>query len=647
MENDKLNLAASLLEWTLESKNEWLEVAETDAKELVRIAEKRGISLPSPDLAILKTYYAEVDKPNKNGVILPKEEVKKGLHTLIGKEVNFDHKGTNFICGYILDAKLEKNMIVVYACIFKSLWKDKFEEVQRKFAEGDLFVSFELWKLDPKTAEPIYTINSDGYKVITPIIFSGCGLLINKPPACPKASALFLLASENIIEQANKIVTPILDKDDRFVYAEMALPCQNCKECQSRKGEHAVENLEEAKKIGEPIDPNLFLKADGSLDEEKMEAALPKEVTTRVKELIKEGKTPAEAVKQAWKEQKDKEQAAIVPPVVEAAVEPKRCKTCNEPLVEGSVEEECAKCKEKAEQAATVVPEPAIAEVALPSVAEANDAQPGHMNFTCPECRFTQPMTSEEADKGMPRYCPACGQYNWNMNDESPLQVEMNDQYDLPNEEEDHTDECSNLSEASKISYEKRQSLPDSDFAVVVKKGDKKIRKYPIQDEAHVRNALARLGQEKPRATLKSLGVSIESVKNKILNRAKKLGMTDLVEKHKAVGSLEADLIATLTSTINELTTKVAEANAAKEVAEAKIVEVEAKVVEVETEVVEIEKTFKASVEQKDIEIATLNEELGKINPTLGVGAIEVATDNELKKARAKVDEMAFGKKIA
>jgi len=88
--------------------------------------------------------------------------------------------------------------------------------------------------------------------------------------------------------------------------------------------------------------------------------------------------------------------------------------------------------------------------------------------------------------------------------------------------------------EAKKLTYEKRQEIPDDMFAVVITKDDKKIRKFPIQDEAHVRNALARLGQEKVQQGLQKLGVSIESVKNKILKRAKELKMTELLERYKA-----------------------------------------------------------------------------------------------------------------
>lgn len=54
-----------------------------------------------------------------------------------------------------------------------------------------------------------------------------------------------------------------------------------------------------------------------------------------------------------------------------------------------------------------------------------------------------------------------------------------------------------------KLTYKKRKSLPSSDFAVIQtekskKTGkSKKVRRFPINDKAHARNALARLPQAK------------------------------------------------------------------------------------------------------------------------------------------------------
>lgn len=95
------------------------------------------------------------------------------------------------------------------------------------------------------------------------------------------------------------------------------------------------------------------------------------------------------------------------------------------------------------------------------------------------------------------------------------------------------------FSKSKKLTYAERKALPDSDFAIVLKvkkkrgKGYRKIRMFPIHDESHVRNALARLGQKKVQATLKKLGISKEKVLKKILRRAKELGMTQLLERYE------------------------------------------------------------------------------------------------------------------
>lgn len=47
----------------------------------------------------------------------------------------------------------------------------------------------------------------------------------------------------------------------------------------------------------------------------------------------------------------------------------------------------------------------------------------------------------------------------------------------------------------AKLSYKKKASLPKSDFAVKTSEGYGGKGKYPIPDESHARNALARVSQ--------------------------------------------------------------------------------------------------------------------------------------------------------
>jgi len=87
--------------------------------------------------------------------------------------------------------------------------------------------------------------------------------------------------------------------------------------------------------------------------------------------------------------------------------------------------------------------------------------------------------------------------------------------------------------EKKKLSYAAEQKLSDSDFALVVEKDGKKIRKYPIHDKAHVRNALARASQQikaggegaadakaalpKIHAAAKKMGIGVSEKSNSII----------------------------------------------------------------------------------------------------------------------------------
>jgi hypothetical protein len=86
MQSEKKLIAQYLYDLAKESKSEFVEVA-VDS-ELAKVAKKMNLVIPSPDIAILKTIYAEVDKANRNKIVLPKEAAKKALPTLIGKQAN-------------------------------------------------------------------------------------------------------------------------------------------------------------------------------------------------------------------------------------------------------------------------------------------------------------------------------------------------------------------------------------------------------------------------------------------------------------------------------------------------------------------------------------------------------------------------------
>lgn len=81
--------------------------------------------------------------------------------------------------------------------------------------------------------------------------------------------------------------------------------------------------------------------------------------------------------------------------------------------------------------------------------------------------------------------------------------------------------------------------LSDSDFALVVNRDGKKVRKYPIHDKAHVRNALARAAQ-----MIKSGGEAASDAKAalpKIRMAAKKMGIDVSMEKEDNAVQIEKD----------------------------------------------------------------------------------------------------------
>jgi hypothetical protein len=257
--NTTKQIASYLYEWAKESKNEFIEIA-VDS-ELIKVAEKMNLVIPSPDIAILKTTYAQTDVANRNGVVLKKEDVEKGLPTLIGKQCNWSHRGAYHVCGWILDAKLEKDLIIVYAAIYKSLFIEEFSKVKDLFEKNKLSVSFEIWNKTESGETAVHSF-TDNTVYISPIIFHGMGILIeeDEKPACPKAYAQKLLAIFNnkTISEAEKIVEKIFEPE--LIFASLAVHKPICSQC-------GTCHCEEVDKVDE-----LFIESDyegGEIEEAK------------------------------------------------------------------------------------------------------------------------------------------------------------------------------------------------------------------------------------------------------------------------------------------------------------------------------------------------------------------------------------------
>jgi len=217
--NDNKLIAQALLEVAQRATTTFLEVGKED-KELIAAAKKIGIELPSPDLLVMKTVYAEIDKVNKNGVILPKKAVKEGLKTLVGKQCNWEHSGSGFVCGYTISAKINEDKIETINVLFKSLFPEQADELKEKVKSGEAAVSFEIWNRNPDTKKSVVQELDNGFKQISPIIFHGTGVLLAHKPACPNAK-IFKLVADNLTKTAEKIVNRVFEED--LIYASLAL----------------------------------------------------------------------------------------------------------------------------------------------------------------------------------------------------------------------------------------------------------------------------------------------------------------------------------------------------------------------------------------------------------------------------------------
>ena len=238
MDNRKL-IAEALLEIAERSETTFLDIGKKD-KDLIDAAKKIGIELPSPDLMVMKTVYAEIDKVNKNGVILPKKAVKKGLKTLIGKQCNWEHNGSGFVCGYTIKADINEDKIETINVIFKSLFPEQVEELKEKVKSGEAAVSFEIWNIDPVTKQSVVKELENGFKEINPIICHGTGVLLVHQPACPKAKIFKLIAKKEL--DGNQIKNRVFTED--LIFAQLAIEepkCKNCKKCNCEKEEKKVE----------------------------------------------------------------------------------------------------------------------------------------------------------------------------------------------------------------------------------------------------------------------------------------------------------------------------------------------------------------------------------------------------------------------
>jgi hypothetical protein len=189
---------------SLRSEYEFFEEGKEN-DELKEVATKRGIQIPSKDIAMFKCRYAMVDSANKNHCTLPRKEVKKALKTLNGKAIDKDHLRRSTI-GVWLDAELEDDEIYAYGLFWKSNFGEEYADVKGRMLEGKAKISFEAW------GERKFHEDGKNYD-LQDIEFAGGAILFDTDPAFEDAE-IMEMSSNRILEFAKVIEEePKVEKD--------------------------------------------------------------------------------------------------------------------------------------------------------------------------------------------------------------------------------------------------------------------------------------------------------------------------------------------------------------------------------------------------------------------------------------------------
>jgi len=177
--------------------------------------------------------------------------------------------------------------------------------------------------------------------------------------------------------------------------------------------------------------------------------------------------------------------------------------------------------------------------------------------------------------------------------------------------------------EGKKLTYEKRQDLPDSAFALIQKKDGKKVRRFPIHDCAHARNAKARVEMAK--------GLSPEEKATVIRKADAKINSKECQAELKGGTTMEDELQKELAEAKAQVMAKTEELEASQN----RIAELEAKVGELESAVQAAEaerdsvKEERETIEkerdelQESMDEMKLNARLEKVQPFIAEEELE------------------------
>lgn len=302
--------------------------AKVDNTGLEEIIKNAGIE-NRESLAFFRTVYAELEKTNKNNVMLA-DSVREQVPQLVGTQVNFEHRRENNVCGSIIGAWVNNNNeIEVAFSFYKSIYNSEYEQALELLKENQLTVSFELMVEN----DDVETL-SNGVRKLHAVQFDGMGLLMSNNPACPKAI---------VYEQAD--IDKLKKRD--LVFAN------KLKESKIEKGESEMDKKTQEALLAEfkkDVIAELGEEAVKDWSDEQFEAELKKQAEAEEKtepETTEASKSEAEESKEeeAKEETEDKESDEEASKEDETASYECECLECGKVI---SSEEHCKdiKCPE-------------------------------------------------------------------------------------------------------------------------------------------------------------------------------------------------------------------------------------------------------------------------------------------------------------
>jgi len=637
-----------------------------EKNEIFEVAKAHGILLKdSKDLAGFKTVYAFTDKPNANGAILPKKELLKALPTLVGKPIDIDHN-RRYVVGFYIDYKYihKTGTIIAYGIFFKSNFADEWEEAKKLFKEKKLATSFEIWAPQNKRK-----VNPDGTYELHDMEIAGGALIYKEQPAFKDAKVLEI-AKKNIECKDGKcdlVETKKEYKEDELLYisrlVSFKIKCSACNEEFEAQFEREFYKCPYCGAIVNKQGEVLSMRTEGEL-----KIACPS------------------CLGREWAVLEESDEFTKL-----------KCLGCGE---------EYKICYQKVNSQDVVNKSHLrlLVSKVIPCVVCGKDIRISFLSgqekatVQCKSCgvKFEIDLLKKKEKKIVKKIEKASSEGG--SKDMEKIKVDKFHRYvDVDEKEIEKFEEeiATELEEAKKLSYQERKNLPDSVFALILRVRNKrtggwrKIRMFPIHDEAHVRNALARLNQEKVINHLKALKVKKDKILKKILKRAKELKMYSLLLRHeddcKRLGISIPKMVEKssmdekrlrLLNKYKELRQKVKELEKARQETEDKLSQI---VKEYEDKIKALQEEFEQKVQkeiekakiiaerreqlgefakdltdeqlldEKEFEIALLKKkvaELEKASKNVSSPAVgSVSTDDKITQLRKKIDEYAFGKR--